>query len=57
VFKNGIDNSCAYDIDGKIFIEPDGCAFTNRKSHVRITFPYTPKTKYIDVDDEGNEIE
>ena len=48
------DENGAYDIDGKVFIYPDGGAFTNGKSKVPVTFPYTPKTEYIKVDDEGN---
>ena len=39
----------AYDMEGRIFREPDGCCFTNRDSRVYITFPYTPKHEYVDV--------
>lgn len=39
----------AYDIDGKVFREPNGCCYTNKDSRVYITFPYTPKTEYVDV--------
>ncbi|MFA6134695.1 MAG: hypothetical protein WC869_11835 [Phycisphaerae bacterium] len=39
----------AYDIDGRIFREPDGACFTNGDSRVPVTFPYTPKREYIDV--------
>jgi hypothetical protein len=46
VFK---DESGAYDINGKIFIEPDGICFTNRESSVPVTFPYKPTTEYVDV--------
>jgi hypothetical protein len=42
-------NGQAYDIDGKVFREPDGCCYTSNESFVPITFPYTPKTEYIDV--------
>jgi hypothetical protein len=42
-------NGQAYDIDGRIFREPNGCTYTNGKSHVPITFPYTPKREYVDV--------
>ena len=38
-----------YDIRGKIFREPDGVCYTSKDSTVPVTFPYTPKTKYIDV--------
>lgn len=54
VFKNEKDE--AYDINGKVFIEPDGMSYTSNKSVVFITFPYTPKTEYVKVDSEGNEI-
>ncbi len=47
VFKK---NGKAYDIDGKIFREPDGTMFTSFDSRVDVTFPYTPKSVYIDVD-------
>ena len=46
VFK---DKDGAYDIDGRIFREPDGSCFTNFDSRVRVTFPYTPKREYVDV--------
>lgn len=39
----------AYDMDGKVFREPDGCCYTSKDSCVPITFPYTPKTEYVDV--------
>lgn len=43
------ENGEAYDIDGRIFREPDGSCFTSRESHVPVTFPYTPKREYVDV--------
>ena len=53
VFK---DPEGAYDIDGKVFYTwetyEDGekfkSYFTNRDSHVRIEFPYTPVTEYVE---------
>lgn len=42
-----------YDIDAVVFREPDGACFTGAGSFQPITFPYTPKTVYIDVDTEG----
>jgi len=51
VFKDG---DHAYDIEGKVFREPDGCCYTSRDSRVDVTFPYTPKTEYVDVP-ENNE--
>lgn len=39
----------AYDIDGKVFREPSGACYTNRDSHIDVTFPYTPTTEYVDV--------
>jgi hypothetical protein len=46
VFK---ENGEAYDIDGKIFEEEDGCCYTNRESRVPVQFPYVPKREYIKV--------
>ena len=46
VFKEG--DGLAYDIQGRIFRDPDGCCVTNRESRVPVTFPYTPKSIYID---------
>ena len=46
VFK---ENGQAYDQHGKVFREPDGICYTSRDSRVPITFPYTPKTEYVDV--------
>lgn len=39
----------AYDINGKVFKESDGCCYTNKDSRVYIDFPYTPKTEYVKV--------
>lgn len=39
----------AYDIDGKVFRDPNGSCYTNWKSRVPVTFPYRPTTEYIDV--------
>lgn len=52
VFKN---DEGAYDIDGKIFVEPNGYAFTNFDSRVPVTFPYTPKREYVQVPDRDEE--
>ncbi len=52
VFK---DATGAYDIDGKVFREPDGCCFTSRDSRVPVNFPYWPKTEYVDVPAPENE--
>ena len=43
------DETGCYDIDGRIFRDPDGGCYTNRDSRVYITFPYSPKREYIDV--------
>lgn len=42
-------NGQAYDIDGKVFRKADGCCYTSSESFTPITFPYTPKTEYVDV--------
>lgn len=39
----------AYDIDGKVFREPNGNCYTSIDSFVPITFPYVPQTIYVDV--------
>ena len=49
VFKDGKDRQ-AYDMHGKVFVEPDGCSYTSRDSRVYIEFPYTPKTEYVNVE-------
>ncbi len=46
VFKDG---DVAYDMEGRIFREPDGNCFTSKDSWVYITFPYVPVTEYVDV--------
>ena len=46
VFK-GADGK-AYDIEGIVFKDSDGCHYTSRDSRVYITFPYTPTTEYVD---------
>lgn len=45
VFK---ENGKAYDIDGIIWRDPDGCTVTNRESRVPVTFPYVPKSEVRD---------
>jgi hypothetical protein len=42
-------NGQAYDIEGKVFREPSGACYTGAESRVPVTFPYTPKTEYVDV--------
>ena len=42
----------AYDIEGKVFREPDGLTYTNRDSLVEVQFPYTPETQIVDVTGE-----
>ncbi len=48
VFK---DDSGAYDSEGRIFREPSGSCYQNSRSRVYITFPYTPKHEYVDVEE------
>lgn len=47
VFKDREGNT--YDIDGRVFREPNGSCWTSRESRVPVTFPYTPTTVYVDV--------
>ena len=48
VFKD-IETGEAYDSHGKVFREPNGVCYTSRDSRTPVTFPYTPKTEYVDV--------
>lgn len=39
----------AYDIEGKVFRAKDGSGcWTDSRSNVPVTFPYTPETEYVD---------
>lgn len=40
----------AYDSNGRVFTEPNGCSYTSKASRVPVTFPYTPKTEYVNVE-------
>jgi hypothetical protein len=44
VFK---DEDGVYDIDGKVFVDKQGTAYTSYESKTPVTFPYTPKTEYV----------
>lgn len=48
-------NGQPYDLDGRVFREPNGMCYTSKESMVPITFPYTPKTEYVDVKGDSNE--
>jgi hypothetical protein len=48
-------NGQAYDLDGRVFREPNGVCYTSRDSMVPITFPYVPKTEYVDVKGDSDE--
>lgn len=39
----------AYDINARIFREPSGACFTSGDSMLPVTFPYRPKSEYVDV--------
>ena len=41
----------AYDVNAKVFRQPDGACYTSWESFAPVTFPYTPTTVYIDVKD------
>ncbi len=47
VFK---ENGEVYDIQGKVFREPNGVCYTNKESRTPVTFPYIPETIYINVE-------
>lgn len=55
VFKDG--DGRAYDIEGRVFTEANGGAFTGRGSRVYVTFPYTPTTVYVPVGEDGEPLE
>ena len=44
------DEGNAWDIEGRVFIEPNGTAFTSGDSHIPVTFPYTPTREEVYVD-------
>jgi len=46
VFK--AENGDPYDIEGKVFCQPDGASYINKDSRVPVTFPYTPKSEYVE---------
>lgn len=48
VFKDK-HTGAAYDINGRVFREPDGICYTSSGSRVYVEFPYSPKTEYVDV--------
>lgn len=50
VFKD--EQGCAYDIEGRVFVEPNGSAYTSKDSRVPVIFPYTPKTEQVQVSEE-----
>ncbi|AIT81251.1 hypothetical protein [Novosphingobium pentaromativorans] len=45
------DDGKAYDINGRVFIEPSGAAYTSRDSRVYVEFPYVPTTEYVRVEE------
>ena len=47
VFK---ENGEAYDIQGRIFRDPNGVTYTSKGSSVPVTFPYNPKSEIVDVE-------
>jgi hypothetical protein len=53
VFKQGKDGQ-AYDINGKVFVEPDDVSYTSRDSRVYIEFPYVPHTEYVKVEKQND---
>lgn len=48
VFK---DSTGAWDIDGIVLVYPDGGKYMGPK--LPVTFPYTPKKEYVNVDENG----
>ena len=52
VFK---ENGSAYDQEGKVFRVPGGATYVGRGSRVPVTFPYTPKTVFVEIPEETQE--
>lgn len=49
VFKNAeVFDGQAYDIEGRVFREPNGVSYTSKESLVPVTFPYIPTTEYVE---------
>ena len=55
IFKR--EDGTAYDSEGISHRMPNGSCWLGSYSCVDIEFPYTPETKYIDVDEDGNPLE
>lgn len=52
VFRNKHDNSTAFDVEGKVFIDDkDGISYHNRDSSIPVVFPYEvpDKPQYVHV--------
>ncbi len=47
-------NGQAYDINGKVFRDPDGSTWTSSESFVPVEFPYTPTTEIVEREEEFN---
>jgi hypothetical protein len=43
----------AYDINGRLFREPNGMTYSSGDSRVPVAFPYTPTTEIVDVPASG----
>lgn len=56
VFAEDENGSNAYDIQSKIFEYPNGSQYTSSDSRVKVTFPYTPTTTVVKVDEDDNEL-
>lgn len=59
VFKNKNTGEC-FNIEGRIFVEPDGAAFSCRESVVPVEFPYTvpdkPEYIYLKYDSDKKDV-
>lgn len=51
VFKN-INDGRAFDVRGRVFVGQEGQTYISGDSRVYIEFPYTPKTEYVNVEEE-----
>lgn len=52
IFKDvNLFDGQAYNINGKVFREPNGCCYTSVESLVPVEFPYVYAVEYVDVEE------
>jgi len=43
------DDGTAFDVEGKVFRDPDGTTYLDPRGGADVTFPYTPATEFVDM--------